>query len=125
MPFIEIQGPPVDREVRAALARRATDALVSTYTIDAAIITTYFIDVDSGRYAHAGTLGGSDEPQRVFVKVHAFPRPIERRRAAARSITDAICRVTGWPGKSVIVYFLEVPPAAAAHAGLLQSDPTT
>jgi phenylpyruvate tautomerase PptA (4-oxalocrotonate tautomerase family) len=61
----------------------------------------------------------------VFVKVYAFPRPIERRRAAARAITEAICGVTGWAGKNVIVYFLEVTPAAAAHAGLLQSDHTT
>lgn len=125
MPFIEIQGPPVGREVRAALARGATDALVAAYAIDAGIVTTYFIDVDPGSYAHGGALGSSDEAQRVFVKVYAFPRPIARRRVAARTITDAICGVTGWAGKNVICYFLEVTPAAAAHAGLLQSDHTT
>jgi len=125
MPFIEIQAPPVDREARAALARGATEALVASYAVDPGIVTTYFIDIDPVNYAHGGELGGPSEAQRVFVKVYAFSRPIERRRAAARSITDAICGVTGWAGKNVIVYFLEVTPAAAAHAGLLQSDPTT
>jgi phenylpyruvate tautomerase PptA (4-oxalocrotonate tautomerase family) len=52
MPFIEIQGPPIDREARAALARVATDELVATYTIDPGIVTTYFIDIEPGSYAH-------------------------------------------------------------------------
>ena len=124
MPFIEIQGPPLCREARAALARATTDALVAAYAIDPDIVTTYFIDVVPGSYAHGRALGDPDEVQRVFVKVYAFRRPIARRRAAARTITDAICRATGWAGTNVVVYFLEVAPAAAAHAGRLHSDHT-
>ena len=124
MPFIEIQGPPLCREARAALARGTTDALVAAYAIDPGIVTTYFMDVVPGSYAHGGALGDPDEAQRVFVKVYAFRRPIARRREAARTITDAICRATGWVGRNVVVYFLEVAPAAAAHAGRLHSDDT-
>jgi phenylpyruvate tautomerase PptA (4-oxalocrotonate tautomerase family) len=125
MPFIEIQGPPVEREVRSALARGATGALVAAYSIDPSIVTIYFVDIRPTDYAHAGVPGGAPEDQRVFVKVYAFPRSIELRRVAARTLTEAICAATGWAGKTVIVYFIEVTPGAAAHAGVLQSDHTT
>ena len=119
MPFIEIQGPPLCREARAALARATTDALVAAYAIDPGIVTTYFIDVVPGSYAHGGALGDPDEVQRVFVKVYG-PAP---DRAPPGGRTRWI-RATGWAGTNVVVYFLEVAPAAAAHAGRLHSDHT-
>ena len=90
MPFIEIQGPPLCREARAALARATTDALVAAYAIDPGIVTTYFIDVVPGSYAHGGALGDPDEVQRVFVK--AFRRPM---RAAGGSTDDYRCIYEG------------------------------
>lgn len=122
MPFIEMQGPPVDRALRAELARGATDALVAAFAIRPETVVSTFIDVDAERYAFGGAI--AERPQKVFVKVYAFPRPIELRRRAARAMTDAICSASGWEGENVIVYFLEVPPDAAAHAGVLQNDLT-
>lgn len=122
MPFIEVVGPPLDLHPRQVAARGLTEALVGAYGISPDIVTVYFLDVAPGHYAHAGEVGIATGGQRAFIKVFAFPRPVEKRREAARTLSAAATAATGWAGKDVIVYFFDVAPDAAAHAGVLQSD---
>ncbi len=57
-----------------------------------------------------------------FVELLAPPAPPAVRRRAARAITGALCDAFAVAPETVTLFFLDVPPGAYAHAGLLGED---
>lgn len=122
MPFLEIYHFQLEPDRRSRAAHGATQALATAFGIAPAIISIYFLDCGPADYAHAGVLPAPPEDRRMFVKVHAFPRPIERLREAAALITSAIADACGVDPETVAIYFIPRPPEEAAHGGRLVSD---
>jgi phenylpyruvate tautomerase PptA (4-oxalocrotonate tautomerase family) len=121
MPFIEILGPELAPVPRRAAARGMTQGLTEAFGIAAEIVTIYFQPVLAGHYVHAGTpLAG--EAMRVFIKVHAFPREVAKKRRAAAAMTQAYAQATGVDAKSIAIYFLERAAEDVAHGGELACD---
>jgi phenylpyruvate tautomerase PptA (4-oxalocrotonate tautomerase family) len=122
MPFLEISAfDPVYRR-RGELSLALTQALAAAYGIKKEIISIYYFRFDREDYAHAGRHPPPAVDQRTFIKLHAFRRDIEMRRAAARALTAAVVDVAGADPESVILYFLEREKDEVAHAGQLASD---
>lgn len=122
MPFFEVYDFNATPLTREAATRGMTDALCESYGIKPDIVSAYFVDVGRNGYGHDGAFAGKTAENRIFVKLHAFPRPPEARRAAARSITEAVAGAYGTPAKSVAIYFLDSDPGHIAHEGMLASD---
>ncbi|MEI4472899.1 tautomerase family protein [Frigidibacter sp. MR17.24] len=118
MPFIEVIDRDASQETRALATRSMTDGLCAAFAIKPEIVTCYYFSAPDYSYGHAGKHGADAENFRIFVKVHAFPRPQEAKAAAARSITDGVVAAYGATPKDVIVYFLDRDPSDAFHAGL-------
>jgi phenylpyruvate tautomerase PptA (4-oxalocrotonate tautomerase family) len=124
MPFIEITGFDQKEPVRRQLAAGVTRALAAAFGIDEEIVTVYFHPVDAAHYAHAGALAPPG-PERTFIKVHAFARDVERKRAAARHMCEAAAATLQVPPKNVVIYFFDRPAHDVAHGGVLASDMQT
>ncbi|BBK41134.1 hypothetical protein STVA_11540 [Allostella vacuolata] len=122
MPFLEIYHFNLEPQRRRDMARDVTDGLAAAFSISPDIITTYFHNCGPDDYAHAGVLPAAPEARRMFVKVHAFPRPADRLRDAAGRITDAVAANAPVGPENIAVYFLPRDPQEAAHAGRLVSD---
>ncbi|BBK32793.1 hypothetical protein EDC65_5299 [Stella humosa] len=122
MPFLEIYHFNLEPERRRRLAAGATEGLAAAFAISPEIITTYFQDCGADDYAHAGRMPVSAADRRMFVKIHAFPRPADRLRDAARRITAAAVEAADIDAANVAIYFLPRPPEEAAHGGRLVSD---
>lgn len=125
MPFIEIYHFDLEPERRSRAARGATAALAEAFGIAPEIITIYFLTCGPGDYAHAGALPAPPGDRRMFVKVHAFPRPIEKLRTAAALMTAAIAEGCAVDPEHIAIYFYPRPPEEAAHGGRLASDERT
>lgn len=121
MPFIEISGPDRDEPQRRLLGQRLSESLAEAFGVSLDIVTIYFQPVPASHYAHAGQLAPA-VPMRNFLKVHAFPRELAKKRRAAESMTAAFVDVTGCAPKDVIVYFFDREPHDVAHGGVLASD---
>jgi phenylpyruvate tautomerase PptA (4-oxalocrotonate tautomerase family) len=119
MPFLEIFDFEATPEERCEATELMTDSLCEAYDIAPEIVSAYFFDIDETSYAHRRTYGYSAEIKRIFVKVHAFRRPIELRRKAARMLTDALVAAYGVPDKAIAIYFFDRDPDEVSHAGLL------
>jgi phenylpyruvate tautomerase PptA (4-oxalocrotonate tautomerase family) len=122
MPFLEIYHFHLEPERRRRLASGVTDGLAAAFSISPEIITTDVLDCGTDDYAHAGRMPAPERDRRMFVKVHAFPRPVDRLREASRRITDAVADAAGIAPANIAVYFLPRDPQEAAHAGRLVSD---
>lgn len=122
MPFLEVFDFDAAPETRRIAAREMTRSLCEAYGIDPDIVSAYFFDIAEDSYAHRGIYGQSSEIKRIFVKVHAFRRPVEARRKAARMLTDAFVAAYGVPEKAVVVYFFDRTPDEVSHAGVLADE---
>jgi phenylpyruvate tautomerase PptA (4-oxalocrotonate tautomerase family) len=122
MPFFEVFDFAGTPDRRGKATRLMTKALEEAYGIGPEIISAYFIDVSQNSYGHEGAFPADPDNQRIFVKVHAFRRPDNLRRIAARTLTDAVAEAYEAPPKNVAVYFFDRDPDQVSHAGLLASD---
>ncbi|MBP0112123.1 MULTISPECIES: tautomerase family protein [Bradyrhizobium] len=122
MPYVEVLGPQVPSDRKAALARSVTDGLMSAFGVTADTVTLYFLNIAADDYAHAGTFGAQATGQRILLKVHAFRRSEAERRAAAIALTRAVCSAYGVPGDDVAVYFLDRDRSEVSHDSKLASD---
>lgn len=121
VPFIEVVSPQGVIRQPQSLARDLTQALVDAWGVSPEIVTTYVHEVPQTHYAHAGVAAPPPEAQRVFVKLHAFPRDHEAKRRAAASLTQALETAVG-SAKNIAVYFFDRAPSDVAHGGRLESD---
>ena len=121
MPFVEILGPPAAPDARAALTRDLTAGIVDGFGVDPGTVTVYFLPIAADDYGHAGVLG-ADARQRIFVKIHAYRRHADRRRAVAASVTGAIAAALAADPALIAVYFLERAHDEVAHGAKLGSD---
>ncbi|WP_407192459.1 4-oxalocrotonate tautomerase family protein [Bradyrhizobium sp. STM 3566] len=122
MPYVEVLGPQVPSDRKAALAQSVTDGLMSAFGVTADTVTLYFLNIAADDYAHAGTFGAQATGQRILLKIHAFRRSEVERRAAAIALTRAVCSAYGVPGDDVAVYFLDRDRSEVSHDSKLASD---
>ncbi|MBW7969716.1 hypothetical protein [Bradyrhizobium sp. BR 10289] len=122
MPYVEVLAPQVPSQRKAALARSATDGLMSAFGVTADTVTLYFLPIAADDYAHAGVFGAEATGQRILLKVHAFRRSEAERRAAAIALTRGVCSAYGVPGDDVAVYFCDRDRSEVAHDSKLASD---
>ncbi|MCD1617721.1 4-oxalocrotonate tautomerase family protein [Salipiger manganoxidans] len=118
MPFIEVIDRDAAKEIREVATRDMTDGLCQAFGIKPEIVTCYYFSAPHYSYGHAGKYGEFAENFRIFIKVHAFPRPPEAKAEAARALTDAAVAAYGTDPKQVIVYFFDRDPADAFHGGM-------
>lgn len=121
MPFLDITVFEHSHPQREHLSRGVTEALTRAWSIEPGIVTLYFQVLHDGDCAHAGALVHA-AAARVFVKVHAFPRPTALKRVAAAAMTQAIAEALQVPHKSVAIYFIDRERHDVSHAGVLAVD---
>ena len=122
MPFLEVFDFNPNQRCRERATRLMTKALCDSYEIKPEIVSAYFVDVGQGGYGHAGKFLDDSMEKRIFVKLHAFSRPDDARRKAAKAITEAVVTAYGAEPGSVAVYFIDRDPAQVSHAGILACD---
>lgn len=122
MPFLEIFDFEATRSERQNATELATQSLCETFEVTPDIISAYFFNIDDDSYAHCGIYTYASDTKRIFVKVHAFRRPLDTRRKAARKLTDALAKAYGVPEKNIAIYFFDQDMENVAHAGILASD---
>lgn len=118
MPFIEITDAGNSNKIRKIATRSITEALCEAYEISPEIVTCYYQAAPKDSYGHAGNFGNDAEYFRIFVKLHAFPRPQQAKEKAAKLITEALSRTYDTDPKHVALYFMDRNPSDAFHAGL-------
>ena len=140
MPYLEIlalklrlgqDNDPTDtyalRDARSALSRDMTAAVVSAFSVLPATVTLFFIPLNEEAYAHEGELAAdmsSDDPRRhrIFVKVHAYARSIDQRRALAVALTPLLACHYGASLDKVAIYFIDRTFDEVAHGGQMAVD---
>ncbi|WP_178106881.1 tautomerase family protein [Pseudomonas mangiferae] len=122
MPYIEVYDFAANVEQRRAATQEITDSLCAAYGISKDIVTLFFQRVEPDGYGHGGRFGAAAEAQRIFIKIHAYPRFDQMRRLAADAVTQAVVRAYGVPAEAIALYFIERPPSQVAHAGVLAGD---
>jgi phenylpyruvate tautomerase PptA (4-oxalocrotonate tautomerase family) len=130
MPYLEIFGRRERASDDARLSdfvREATQCVSAIFNVDSTAITLFFVRLDDDAYAHDGVLAthlpsGDSRAQRVFVKVHAYARSVEVRRALAATLTPLIAAYFDVPAERVAVYFFERSADEVAHGGRLAVD---
>lgn len=115
------------RDARSALARDMTAAVVSAFSVLPATVTLFFIPLNEEAYAHEGELAAdmsSDDPRRhrIFVKVHAYARSIDQRRALAVALTPLLACHYGASLDKVAIYFIDRTFDEVAHGGQMAVD---
>ena len=124
MPLLQIHDVERSSVERQRAARLVTEAVVRAYDIDAATVDIVFNAHTDTTYAWSGALPAPVEAQRTFVTVHAFPRPLDHRREAARLITAALAGSFDVKSETIVIYFLDLARDQAAHGGVLAVDET-
>ncbi|MBT2334825.1 hypothetical protein J7E49_13035 [Variovorax paradoxus] len=124
MPYLEILAPGAPETRKRTASRALTDGVVASFGVEPSTVTLYFMPVAPHDYAHEGQLGhvGAGEGPRVFVKVHAYRRTRDQRRALAAAITPALAACFGTASHNVAIYFLDRERDEVAHDGHLASD---
>jgi phenylpyruvate tautomerase PptA (4-oxalocrotonate tautomerase family) len=122
MPFIEVFALEGRVTNKPAAARSLTRALCNAFSIDASIVTVFFLDVPSVNFAHGGIVAPEGGTNTVFVKVHALRRAGDLRRRAAAELTHALCETNQINAPDIAIYFLEREEDECAHGGRLTSD---
>lgn len=122
MPYVEILAPRAAESRKRVVAAAVTGGIVESFGVAPSTVTIYFQPVASDDYAHEGVLGYGMAGARVFVKVHAYRRSLDERRAVAASITQALATCFDTPGHNVAVYFLDRERDEVAHDGHMASD---
>jgi phenylpyruvate tautomerase PptA (4-oxalocrotonate tautomerase family) len=122
MPFVEILAPATSASVKQSAIHGITQGIMSAFAVGADTVTVFFVSVAPGDYAHAGSLGANGRGQRVLVKLHAFRRTLQQRRAAAEAVTAAVATAYAMPAEDIAVYFFDRGPDEVAHAGRMACD---
>jgi phenylpyruvate tautomerase PptA (4-oxalocrotonate tautomerase family) len=130
MPYLEIvarRERVLDDARLSTFVRDATQCVSSVFDVDSNSITLFFLRLDDHAYAHDGVLAthlpeDDSRAQRVFVKVHAYARPVELRRALAAALTPLLAGYFEAPPDRVAVYFFERSADEVAHGGKLSAD---
>jgi len=122
MPYVEILAPRAAESNKRVVTTAVTDGIVASFGVDPSTVTIYFQPVEDGDYAHEGALGYGDAPARIFVKVHAYARSMEARRAVAQALTPALADCFGTTTANVAIYFLDRTRDEVAHDGHMASD---
>ena len=122
MPYIEILAPRAAAAEKRQLTQAVTDGIVRSFGVAPSTVTIYFLVVDADDYAHAGDFGLPPAGARVFVKVHAYRRSADQRRAVAEAMTPALAACFDTPAHNVAIYFLDRERDEVAHDGHLASD---
>jgi len=122
MPYLEVFAPAASDETKARFAREATQAVIEAFAVKPETVTLYFLDIPVSAYAHAGQFGAQAGRFRIFLKVHAYRRGVDERRAAAKGLTQALCDAYGAEGRDIGVYFLDRERDEVAHDFHLASD---
>ncbi|MFT3720944.1 tautomerase family protein [Pseudorhodoferax sp.] len=123
MPYVEILAPRADTARKRELAGVVTRGIVDGFGVLPSTVTIYFQPVEGADYAHAGALGLPEAGgSRVFVKVHAYRRSPQERRAVAAAVTPALAACFDTSSPNVAVYFLDRERDEVAHDGHLASD---
>ncbi|MDB5819773.1 MAG: hypothetical protein JWQ11_3413 [Rhizobacter sp.] len=122
MPYLEILAPTATSAAKRVLAKAATDAVVRGFNVMPSTVTLYFVPFATDDYAHEGVLGAPASNARVFVKVHAYRRSVEERRAVAAALTPALATCFDTTPQQVAVYFLDREQDEVAHEGHMASD---
>jgi len=125
MPYVEILAPRASEPNKRKAADAVTHGIVRGFAVAASTVTIYFMPIDSGAYAHAGEFGLPQSGARVFVKVHAYRRTAEQRRAVAEAVTPALAACFGTSAHNVAIYFIDRERDEVAHEGHLASDEAT
>lgn len=122
MPYVEILAPRADTARKRTLSEAVTRGIVDGFGVLPSTVTIYFQPIGGSDYAHEGALGQPASGARVFVKVHAYRRTPDQRRAVAEWLTPALAACFDTPGHNVAVYFLDRERDEVAHDGHLASD---
>lgn len=122
MPFVEVLAPPSDPAAKTAAARALTDAIVQGFGVGPETVSIYILPVGTADYVHAGESAQAGLPQRVFVKVHAYRRNADKRRAVVAAAARPMAEAFGVGLADVAIYFLERSPDEIAHGDKLASD---
>lgn len=122
MPYVEIIGPRADAANKQILVGTVTDGIAGAFGVSPSIVTVYFLSVDTDDYGHEGHLGFDRAGARVFVKVHAYRRSLNERRAVAAALTQPVAACFDTPVHNVAVYFLDRESNEVAHGGRMACD---
>jgi phenylpyruvate tautomerase PptA (4-oxalocrotonate tautomerase family) len=123
MPYIEVlSSVDASNQARQALVATLTQAITTSFNVPPSAVTVFFQPVAPLHYGYRGELGYLDGPSRVFIKLHAYRRTMELRRAVAMSISVAAARCFGTTLSEVSIYFLEREFDEVTHDGVLVSD---
>ena len=122
MPYIEILAPRAAAAQKRQLTQGVTDSIVRGFGVTPSTVTIYFLALGTDDYAHAGDFGLPPAGARVFVKVHAYRRNPDQRRAVAEAMTPALAACFDTPAHNVAIYFLDRERDEVAHEGHLASD---
>ena len=122
MPYIEILAPRAAESKKRPLSQAVTDSIVRGFGVTQSTVTIYFVPMGADDYAHAGDFGLPPAGARVFVKVHAYRRNPDQRRAVAEAMTPALAACFDTPVHNVAIYFLDRERDEVAHEGHLASD---
>jgi len=122
MPYIEILAPRAAAAQKRQLTQGVTDSIVRGFGVTPSTVTIYFLALGTDDYAHAGDFGLPPAGARVFVKVHAYRRDPDQRRAVAEAMTLALAACFNTPAHNVAIYFLDRERDEVAHEGHLASD---
>lgn len=125
MPYVEILAPRAATPAKRRLAQAVTDGIVRGFDVTPSTVTIYFVPVGIDDYAHAGAFGLPPAGARVFVKVHAYRRSADQRRAVAEAMTPALAACFDTPAHNIAIYFLDRERDEVAHDGHLASDEAT
>ena len=123
MPYVEVlsstDAPP---EAKQAFVTTLTHAIVSEFNVPPTAVTVFFLSLPPSHYAYRGELAHQAADARVFIKIHAYRRSAQPRRAVAMPISEAACRCFGTTLSEVSIYFLERDFDEVVHDGALVSD---
>lgn len=122
MPYVEILAPRAAAAEKRQLTRAVTDGIVRGFGVEPSTVTIYFLALGTDDYAHAGTFGLPPAGARVFVKLHAYRRSADQRRAVAEAMTPALAACFDTPAHNVAIYFIDRERDEVAHEGHLASD---
>ena len=125
MPYVEVLAPRAATAEKRQLTQAVTDGIVRGFGVDPSTVTIYFVPVGTDDYAHAGAFGLPPAGARVFVKLHAYRRNADQRRAVAEAMTPALAACFDTPAHNVAIYFIDRERDEVAHEGHLASDEAT
>ena len=122
MPFLLVHSLPCSPEQKKNLIKKLTEAICSIYQIKPDIVTVYISEFANENYGHAGRMGPETPEKRVFIQVHAFERPLEKKRALVKRIAETLSGACGISIADVAVYIFDSDEQNVSHGGVLFAD---